>query len=75
MPVWSYSARTVGGDLKRAEYEATSREEVIAHLRSQRLRHNRVVAQLGEQRVQQRPEIVVKLGQEPGPALEDPAPW
>jgi len=37
MPVWSYSARTVGGDLKRAEYEATSREEVIAHLRSQRL--------------------------------------
>ena len=37
MPVWSYSARTVSGDLKRAELDAASREEVIAHLRSQRL--------------------------------------
>ncbi|MBT8478581.1 MAG: type II secretion system F family protein, partial [Gemmatimonadetes bacterium] len=37
MPVWSYSARTVSGDLKRAEFDAASREEVIAHLRSQRL--------------------------------------
>jgi len=37
MPVWSYSARTVSGDLKRAEYDAASREEVIAHLRGQRL--------------------------------------
>lgn len=37
MPVWSYSARTVSGDLKRAEYDAASRDEVIAHLRSQRL--------------------------------------
>ena len=37
MPVWSYSARTVSGDLKRAEYDAVSRDEVIAHLRSQRL--------------------------------------
>jgi type IV pilus assembly protein PilC len=37
MPVWSYSARTVSGDLKRAELDATSRDEVIAHLRSQRL--------------------------------------
>ena len=37
MPVWSYSARTVSGELKRAEFDAASREEVIAHLRSQRL--------------------------------------
>ena len=37
MPVWTYSARTVAGDLKRAEYDAASRDEVIAHLRSQRL--------------------------------------
>ncbi len=37
MSVWSYSARTVSGDLKRAEFDAASREEVIAHLRSQRL--------------------------------------
>jgi type IV pilus assembly protein PilC len=37
MPVWSYSARTVSGDLKRAEYDAATREEVIAHLRRQRL--------------------------------------
>ncbi len=37
MPVWSYSARTVSGDLKKAEYDAATREEVIAHLRSQRL--------------------------------------
>lgn len=37
MAVWSYSARTVSGELKRAECDATSREEVIAHLRSQRL--------------------------------------
>jgi type IV pilus assembly protein PilC len=37
MAVWSYSARTVSGDLKRAEIDAASREEVIAHLRTQRL--------------------------------------
>jgi type IV pilus assembly protein PilC len=37
MPVWSYSARTVSGDLKRAEYDAATRDEVIAHLRAQRL--------------------------------------
>ena len=37
MAVWTYSARTVSGELKRAECDATSREEVIAHLRSQRL--------------------------------------
>lgn len=37
MPVWSYSARTVSGEIKRAEHDAASREEVIAHLRSQRL--------------------------------------
>jgi type IV pilus assembly protein PilC len=37
MAVWSYSARTVSGDLKRAEFDAASREEVIAHLRTQRL--------------------------------------
>jgi type IV pilus assembly protein PilC len=37
MAVWSYSARTVSGELKRAEFDAASREEVIAHLRSQRL--------------------------------------
>jgi type IV pilus assembly protein PilC len=37
MGVWNYSARSVSGDIKRAEIEATSREEVIAHLRSQRL--------------------------------------
>jgi len=37
MPVWTYSARTVSGELKRAEHEAASRDEVMAHLRSQRL--------------------------------------
>jgi len=37
MPVWSYSARTVSGEIKRAEHDAASRDEVIAHLRSQRL--------------------------------------
>lgn len=37
MPVWTYSARTVSGEIKRDEYEAGTRNEVIAHLRSQRL--------------------------------------
>jgi type IV pilus assembly protein PilC len=37
MPVWTYSARTVSGEIKRAEHEAASRDEVMAHLRSQRL--------------------------------------
>ena len=28
MPVWSYAARTVSGDLKRSEYDAATREEI-----------------------------------------------
>jgi type IV pilus assembly protein PilC len=37
MPVFTYSARTVGGELKRDEIEVPSREDVVAFLRSQRL--------------------------------------
>lgn len=37
MPVWSYSARTLSGEIKKAEYEAASRDEVMSHLRGQRL--------------------------------------
>jgi len=37
MPIWNYSARTVGGDIRRAEVELPSKDHVIAHLRKQKL--------------------------------------
>ena len=37
MPTFTYTARTVSGDLKTATLDAPSREEVIAQLRRQRL--------------------------------------
>ena len=37
MPVWQYSARTVSGDIKRDEIERPSRDDVVAHLRQQKL--------------------------------------
>ena len=37
MPVWTYSARTVAGDIRRSEVDLPSRDHVIAHLRKQKL--------------------------------------
>jgi len=37
MPVWTYSARTVGGEIRRADIEVPSRDHVIAYLRKQKL--------------------------------------
>ncbi|MFQ5745630.1 MAG: type II secretion system F family protein [Gemmatimonadota bacterium] len=37
MPVWNYSARTIGGDLRRDKIEVPTRDDVISYLRSQRL--------------------------------------
>ncbi len=37
MPVWTYSARTVGGDIRRAEVDLPSKDHVIAYLRRQKL--------------------------------------
>ena len=37
MPVWTYSARTVGGDIRRSDVELPSRDHVIAYLRKQKL--------------------------------------
>ena len=37
MPVFAYSARTVGGELKRDEIELPTRDEVIKYLRKRRL--------------------------------------
>lgn len=37
MPVWSYSARTVGGDIRRDEIDLPSKDHVIAYLRKQKL--------------------------------------
>lgn len=37
MPVWTYSARTVSGELRRDEIELPSRDHVIAYLRKQKL--------------------------------------
>ena len=37
MPTYTYTARTVNGELKSATMEAASREEVVAQLRRQRL--------------------------------------
>jgi type IV pilus assembly protein PilC len=37
MPVWTYSARTVAGDIRRAEVDLPSKDHVIAYLRKQKL--------------------------------------
>ena len=37
MPVWTYAARTVTGDIRRDEIELPSRDHVIAYLRRQKL--------------------------------------
>jgi type IV pilus assembly protein PilC len=37
MPVWTYSARTVGGDIRRSEIDLPSKDHVIAYLRRQKL--------------------------------------
>ena len=37
MPVWTYSARSVGGDIRRDEVELPSKDHVIAYLRKQKL--------------------------------------
>jgi type IV pilus assembly protein PilC len=37
MPVWTYSARTVTGDIRRAEVDLPSKDHVIAYLRRQKL--------------------------------------
>jgi len=37
MPVWTYSARSVAGDIHRAEVDLPSRDHVIAFLRKQKL--------------------------------------
>jgi type IV pilus assembly protein PilC len=37
MPVWTYSARTVGGEIRRSEVDLPSKDHVIAYLRKQKL--------------------------------------
>jgi type IV pilus assembly protein PilC len=37
MPVWTYSARTVGGDIRRSEIDLPSKDHVLAYLRRQKL--------------------------------------
>ncbi len=37
MPTWEYSARTVGGEIKRDTVERSDREDVVAYLRQQKL--------------------------------------
>ncbi len=37
MPVWTYSARTVAGEIRRAEIDLPSKDHVIAYLRKQKL--------------------------------------
>jgi type IV pilus assembly protein PilC len=37
MPVYTYSARTVGGELRRDQIEVPSREDVVSFLRAQKL--------------------------------------
>ncbi len=37
MPVWTYSARSVGGEIRRAEVDLPSKDHVIAYLRKQKL--------------------------------------
>jgi len=37
MPVFAYSARTVGGELEQDEIELPTRDEVIKYLRKRRL--------------------------------------
>src|SRR5262247_9491 len=37
MPTFTYTARTIGGELKTATVEAPTREEVVAQLRRQRM--------------------------------------
>jgi len=37
MPVYTYSARAINGELKNATIDAPSREEAVAQLRKQRL--------------------------------------
>ena len=37
MPVYTYSARTISGELKRDQIDVPNRDEVIAFLRAQKL--------------------------------------
>ena len=37
MTVWTYSARSVGGEIRRAEVDLPSKDHVIAYLRKQKL--------------------------------------
>ena len=37
MPTWEYSARTVGGEIERDTIERSSRDDVVAYLREQKL--------------------------------------
>ena len=37
MPVWTYSARSVGGEIRRSEVDLPSKDHVIAYLRKQKL--------------------------------------
>lgn len=50
MPTYTYTARTVNGELKSATMEAASREDVVAQLRRQRLN----VVKVDEQRAKKR---------------------
>lgn len=37
MPVWTYSARTASGEIKKAEIDVATKEDVVRHLRRQKL--------------------------------------
>ncbi|MEN8144124.1 MAG: type II secretion system F family protein [Gemmatimonadota bacterium] len=37
MPVWTYSARTPSGEIKKAELDVATRDDVVSHLRRQKL--------------------------------------
>ncbi len=37
MPVWTYSARTASGEIKKSEIDVRTKEDVVSHLRRQKL--------------------------------------
>ncbi len=51
MPTFAYTARTLGGELKSATMEATSRDDVVAQLKRQRL----VIVKIDQEKAKKRP--------------------
>lgn len=51
MPTFAYTARTLGGELKTATMDATSRDEVVAQLKRQRL----IIVKVDQEQAKKRP--------------------